>query len=244
LTACGEEEDDETSGVVAQSNTAPAQPTAAQIPSADEACIICQMDITIAEMQDHVSALYNNPARKAEMLKTKHDVDSLNQLYSQLIAKFQNDVQRVQAECATKYNMEYEPDTAKRNALFAKFYVWYHNTSFPVFDTTGYVPVPKDGGYEVYDKGKTVIMSKAQHEAYLKNGLATKAKTKGIFEHETRSIASQITGIPEDKVDMVVIYVLGYLSLGYQLHPAAIKYKNSDKTYLEYMKIQKNMWGE
>jgi|SRR6478735_5429333 len=212
-------------------------------PTPDAACLLCQMDLDISDLQNHASALYHNPNRQAEMKRTKVKADSLNKIYSDLIKSFGNDIQAVQKSCAKKYNFGYVKDTAERNALLAAFYVWYHNATFPTFDTVGYTPVIKNGMYEVQDKGKTNIWNKQQHEAYLRNGLANKAKTTAIYDKAVKSIASKLTGTPENKIDRVCLYVLGYLCLPYQSHPVAVKYAEENKEFTEYIKIQKTFWA-
>lgn len=238
LVSCVDDDDSDLLNPAPVNNT----PSGPVVSRTDEACTLCEMDIKISEMQNLVSALYHNKARQAEMLKIKHELDSLDKLYTQLLGKFNNDVARVPNECANKYALTSVQDTAKRNQLFAAFYVWYHNATFPTFDTIGYVPVLKNGSYEVQDKGKTHLWTKQQHDKYLKNGLATKAKTTALFDKATRSLASQITGLSEDKIDRVCLYVLGSLSLSYQTHPYANTFKETDKDFIEYMKIQKAMW--
>jgi CHAT domain-containing protein len=220
----------------------PSTPAKPAVSRTDEACALCEMDIKIIETQNLVSALYHNKNRQAEMLQLKHDLDSMNQLYSQLVAKFNNDVVKVQNECAAKYNLNTITDTAKRNALFAAYFVWYHNATFPAFDTVGYVPVIKNGMYEVQHKGKTYLWTKQQHANYVKNGVSTETKTKAMFDKALKTIASQLTGLEVEKIDKVCMNVLGSLSLAYQTHPYTTQFKNTDKDYIEYIKIQQATW--
>jgi hypothetical protein len=220
-------------------NTTPKGPVVSRT---DEACTLCEMDIRIRELQNLVSALYHNKDRQEEMKKLKHEADSLDLLYTQLINKFNNDVVKVQHECAGKYALNTIEDTAKRNTLFATYYVWYHNATFPTFDTVGYVPVIKNGKYEVQHKGKTYLWNKQEHEKYLKNGVSAQTKTDDIFNNALKTLAAQLTGLENEKIDKVCINVLGSLSLAYQVHPYTKIFMETDKEFNEYMKIQKATW--
>lgn len=221
------------------------QPTVSTVEAkpSNDPCLICQLEIDIIKAENKMFLMHRDPNRKPEMDRAKAIFDSLNVVYNQLIVPYNGDINAAKQACSANYKTDAVTDTAQRNALFAEFFVWYHNSGFPEFDTTAYVPVIKNGQYEVNHNGKITMMSKNQHAQYLTRGLKTRLDTKAIFDAETTRLASLLTGMEKDKIDELCISVLGYLSLSYQLHPNVKKIKESGAEYLKYMKIQTDWWG-
>lgn len=239
FSACVDEKDDET---IVPVITAPKK---AEIDTSSQtACELCKVDLQIIDLENKITYLGRDINRKNERLKLQARMDSLNAMFNSKIALFGGDANKAKQVCAKNYPIEFIKDTAERNKAIAEVFVWYYNTAFPSFDTTAYVPIIKNGKYEVQHKGKTFLMSESEHNNYLKSGLDFNAKVKSIYETEIRNAISKFTGLDKNKIDEICIYVIGGLSLNYRFHPEVEKIKASNEKYKNYMKIQTDFWSE
>lgn len=236
-----EQEDETVEQPVVMSQPAAATSTSG---NADEACSICAMELEIIAMENKIGLLFRDIKRREEMKRLQSKMDSMNVVFNQRITPYNGDINQAKKVCSEKYNINQIQDTVARNKAYAQVFVWYFNTAFPSFDTTCYVPVIKNGKYEVHHKGEVKLMSKAEHDNYMKTGVDFTNEVKVLYDENIRKAINGLTGLPIEKIDELCISVVGQMAWEYRFHPQVEKLKASDEQYKKYMKLQTDFWGD